>query len=44
MAQFETYKRTALGKAQTLERRTVRALKSGQANVNRSGHVRRVQA
>lgn len=44
MAQFNTHKATAQGKAITLQRRTVRALKSGQANVNRSGHVRRAIA
>ena len=37
MAQFETHKRTAQGKAQTLERRTARALKSGATGGSNQG-------
>lgn len=42
MAKYETHKATATGKAVTLQRRTVRAVKYGNAAVaTRSGHVRK---
>ena len=46
MSQFETHKASRQGKAETLQRRTVRAVKyaSSLQGVTRSGHVRSVKA
>lgn len=44
MAKFTTRKATATGKAQTLARRRVRAVKRGAVSLNRSGRVRTAQA